>query len=77
VQAEDELNIAVEERHHDVGVLLARHAEDALDPLGLQAFDEQIRCFHGDFLPLSSGGPVVTPSRLWRRRSGGTANPQR
>ena len=46
----DELDRAVEQRIHDVDVLLARNAEDVFDALVLEASYEELRCFHGSSL---------------------------
>jgi len=45
VPAQHELDLALHERYHEIGVLFSRQAEDVLDPLGFEAPDEQIRCF--------------------------------
>ena len=42
VAAQDELDRAFGQRNHHIGVLLAGYAEDALDPLCLQASNEQV-----------------------------------
>ena len=46
VPAQDEVDLAVHQRHHEVGIFLAGNAEDALDALGFQAAHEEIGCFH-------------------------------
>jgi hypothetical protein len=43
----DKLDSAVEQRIHDVNVLLARNAEDIFDAFVLEAFYKRFRCFHG------------------------------
>ena len=34
------------QRHDEISVLFTGYAEDVLDPLLFEAFDEQVRCFH-------------------------------
>jgi hypothetical protein len=46
VPCRDELDGAVEERIHDIDVLLARHAENIFDPFILEAFYKQLCGFH-------------------------------
>jgi len=44
--AQHELDLAVHQRDHQVGVLLARDAEDAFDALGLETAHEQVGRLH-------------------------------
>ena len=46
VAAEDEVDVALHQRHHHVGVLLAGNAEDVGHALGFEAFDQKIGRFH-------------------------------
>ena len=47
VPAQHELDWAVDERDHEIGVLLAGNAEDMAFALCLEATDKKIGCFHG------------------------------
>ena len=46
VAAEDEVDVALHQRHHHIGVLLAGNPEDVGHTLGFEAFDQKIGRFH-------------------------------
>ena len=56
VPAKDEIDRTVHQRQHDIGVLLARHAENVGDTLGLQTADEQIGRLDGGHAAVSCDG---------------------
>jgi len=47
VAAKDEVDRARLQGDHQIGVFLAWNPKNPLDPLGFEAADEEIGCFHG------------------------------
>ena len=60
VPAQDEIDVAVHQRHHHVGVLFAGNAEDVGHALGFEALDQKIGRFHG--VPFRGAIPAAAPA---------------
>src|SRR5439155_11031827 len=75
VMAQDELDRRVEQRDHDVPVLLAGYPEDVLDAFCLEAAQEQVTHLHADVPPsahrwITLRPIVAAPARLSGRPRG-------
>ena len=62
VAAEDEVDVALHQRHHHVGVLFAGNPENVCHALGFEAFDEKIGRFHG--VPFQGAVSPAAPAQV-------------
>ena len=68
VATEDEVDVALDQRHHHVGVLLAGNAEDVGHALGFEAPDQKIGRFHAT--PVGGSVTAAAPAQARGARCG-------